>query len=97
MKNNKDFKIIDIKDKTRFKLIFIKTFSTQHFNEFAAKKQKVIIKELEIIDRLLNNENVTGIEYQTIMSRVNKTVKNEAVFNAHIRGIRNTKNVENEY
>lgn len=89
MKNNAEYKIINIKDKTRFKLIFIKTFVTQHFDEFDSKKQKIFTRELEIVERLLNKEPVTGVEYQTIMSRVNQTVGNEEIFNAYIRRIRN--------
>ena len=89
MKNPHNSKIIKIKEKTRYKLIFIETFFYKHFDELDSKKQKIINREMEIVDRLLNAEEVTSIEYQTIMSRVNKTIKNENVFNEHIRRIRN--------
>ena len=89
MKNLQNSKIIKIKEKTRYKLIFIKTFFKQHFDELDSKKQKIINREMDIVNRLLNAEEVTSIEYQTIMSRVNETIKNENVFNEHIRRIRN--------
>lgn len=89
MEGTQELKVINIKEKTRYKLIFIRTFFDQHFNEFDSKKQKIFKKEMNIVDRLLNAEKVTSIEYQTIMSRVNDTIKNEDIFNAHIRRIRN--------
>lgn len=89
MKNLQNSKIIRIKEKTRYKLIFIETFFQKHFNELDSKKQKIINREMEIVNRLLNAEEVTSIEYQTIMSRVNKTIRNENAFNEHIRRIRN--------
>ena len=89
MKNTQIRKVIKIKEKTRYKLIFIKTFFEQHFNELDSKKQKIINREMNIVNRLLNAEKVTSIEYQTIMSRVNDTIKNEDIFNAYIRRIRN--------
>ena len=89
MKNNAEYKIINIKDKTKYKLIFIKTFFAQYFDGFDSKKQEIFNKELDIVERLLNKQAVTGVEYQTIMSRVNKTVGNEEIFNAYIRRIRN--------
>ena len=89
MKNNAEYKIINIKDKTRYKLIFIKTFLAQYYNVFDSKKQRIFTRELDVVERLLNNQAVTGVEYQTIMSRVNQIVGNEEAFNAHIRRIRN--------
>lgn len=89
MKNTQERKVIKIKEKTRYKLIFIETFFYKHFNEFDSKKQKIINREMEIVSRLLNAEKVTSIEYQTIMSRVNDTIKNEDTFNAYIRRVRN--------
>lgn len=89
MKNTQERKVIKIKEKTRYKLIFIETFFYKHFNELDSKKQKIINREMEIVSRLLNAEKVTSIEYQTIMSRVNDTIRNEDIFNAHIRRIRN--------
>jgi len=89
MKTGKKYKVINIEDKTRYKLIFIRTFFEQHFDELGAKKQKIILRELDIVDKLLNNEPVSGTEYQTIMTRINDTIKNEKVFNEYIRSIRN--------
>ena len=88
MKNNAEYKVINIKDKTKYKLIFIKAFVAEHFDEFDSKKQKIFTRELDIVERLLNKQPVTGVEYQTIMSRVNEIVGNEEVFNAYIRRIR---------
>lgn len=88
MKDNKSLRIVNIEDKTVFKLNFIKSFYSQHYNEFDVKKQAIIQRELEIVDRLLNREPVTGSEYQSIMSMINDTIGDENIFNNYIRSLR---------
>jgi len=88
MKSNKSFRIVNIEDKTELKLKFIKRFYFQYFNEFDEKKQAIIERELEIVDRLLNRKPVTGSEYQSIMSMINDTIGDENVFNNYIRRVR---------
>ena len=89
MKTGNKYKVVNIEDKTRYKLIFIRTFLNQHFVEFGEKKRETIIKEIDIVERLLNKEPVSATEYQTIMTSINDIIKNEKVFNDHIRRIRN--------
>ena len=88
MKSNKSFRIVNIEDKTELKLKFIKRFYFQYFNEFDEKKQAIIERELEIVDRLLNRKPVTGSEYQSIMSMINDTIGDENVFNNYIRRVK---------
>ena len=89
MKTVKKYKVVNIEDKTRYKLIFIRTFLDKHFDEFGDKKKETIIKELDIVERLLNKEPVSATEYQTIMTSINDIIKNEKMFNEYIRSIRN--------
>lgn len=91
MKKSQEYRVIKIEDKTRLKLTFIKNFYIQHFDKFDSKKQGIILRELEIVERLLNNEPVNGSEYQSIMSMINDTINNENMFNNYIKRVRNEK------
>ena len=89
-----DYRVVNIKEKTEFKLIFIDTFYRQRLHELDIKKQNIILGELDIVNRLLNREPVTSVEYQTVMTRINNTIKNEQSFNTHLRKIRESEDIE---